>query len=309
MRSWTGYRRRSSGWPVSYNSRLRHPSFQQLEERTLLSINVVLYRYDAVSWGMNPNETVLTPANVVAGSFGKQFTTQVDGQVLAQPLYMSGLDITTGAYPGTHNVVFVATENDSLYAIDAGNGEILWQDSFLLVSTSGVPIGSGTGQMTVTAVPNGDVDSSDITPEIGITGTPAIDTSTGYLFVVAKTKDVYYGDPSDPHAVNTLYKVNIANGTFSFAVIADTTYSSNGSYDYTGQYNSGPYVDGDGDGYITVGGQDEIYFNSLRQMFRPAVALVNGQVVLGSASHGDQGPYHGWMLTYNETVLALTGVL
>ncbi len=66
---------------------------------------------------------------------------------------------------------------------------------------------------------------------------------------------------------------------------------------------------GTGDGSINVGGQNRVYFNSLRQMFRPAVALLNGQVVLGSASHGDNGPYHGWMLTYNATTLALTGVL
>ena len=269
--------------------------FEGLEERTLLSINVTLYRYDAVGSGADPNETVLTPANVVAGSFGKQFTTAVDGQVLAQPLYMSGLNITAGPYAGTHNVVFVATENDSLYAIDAGSGQVLWHDSFL-VSTSSV---------TVTAMPSSDVNSGDITPEIGITGTPAIDAGTGYLFVVAKTKAVYNGDTADPHAVNALYKVNISNGTYTDSVIADTTYSSNGSY----TYNSGPYVLGDGDGYVNVGGQDEIYFNSLRQTFRPAVALVNGQVILGSASHGDNGPYHGWMLTYNETTLALTGVL
>ncbi|MGO9113898.1 MAG: fibronectin type III domain-containing protein [Thermoguttaceae bacterium] len=293
-----------SSRPDRHNSRLRRASFEQLEERALLSINVTLYRYDAASSGLDASETVLTPANVYAGSFGKQFTTAVDGQVLAQPLYMSGLTITIGPYAGTtHNVVFVATEHDSLYAIDADSGQVLWQDSFL-ISTSGV-----TSGVTVTTVPSADVDSGDISPEIGITDTPAIDASTGYLYVVAKTKDVYNGDTADPHAVNTLYKVNIQNGTYTYAVIADTTYSSNGSYDYTGQYNSGPYVLGTGDGYITVSGQNRVYFNSLRQTFRPAVALLNGQVVLGSASHGDNGPYHGWMLTYNETTLALTGVL
>ena len=68
-------------------------------------------------------------------------------------------------------------------------------------------------------------------------------------------------------------------------------------------------VDGTGDGSINVGGQSRVYFNSLRQMFRPAVLLTDGMVVLGSASHGDNGPYHGWMLTYDEGSLALTGVL
>ncbi|MGA2256995.1 MAG: PA14 domain-containing protein, partial [Thermoguttaceae bacterium] len=185
-------------------------------------------------------------------------------------------------------------------AIDADNGNLLWQDSFL-VSTSNV---------SVTAVPSTDVSSGDISPEIGITGTPAIDAGTGYLFLVAKTMAVYNGNTADPHFVNTLYKVDIQNGTYTGAVIADTTaFGWNGSSFTSYTYNSGPYVLGDGDGYITVSGQNEVPFNSLRQMFRPAVALVNGQVILGSASHGDNGPYHGWMLTYSESNLALTGVL
>ncbi len=279
-----------------------------------MSTNVALYRYDAADSGLDPTETVLTPANVYATSFGKQFTTAVDGNVYAEPLYVSGVNITTGSYQGTHNVVYVATENDSLYAIDGGNGEVLWKDSFLSVSTSGVPIGSGAGEMTVSTVSTSEVGSGNISPQYGITGTPAIDANAGYLYVVANTNDVYYGQSTAPHCVYTLYKVNLSNGTFAFAVIADTTYNSNGTFDYTGQYNSGPYVDGNGDGAITnAGGQSVVYFNALRQMFRPAVELVtldgSEQVVLSSASHGDTSPYHGWLLTYNATTLALTGVL
>ncbi len=119
MKSCADHRRRPSNRPNRRKPRLRRTSFERLEERTLLSINVTLYRYDAASSGLNASETVLTPANVYAGSFGKQFTTAVDGQVLAQPLYLAALNITTGA-GGTHNVAFVATEHDSLYAIDAG---------------------------------------------------------------------------------------------------------------------------------------------------------------------------------------------
>ena len=292
----------------------RRAAFECLEARRLLSTSVALYRYDAADSGLDPNETVLTPANVYATSFGKQFTTAVDGNVYAEPLYVSGVNITTGSYQGTHNVVFVATENDSLYAIDGGSGTVLWQDSFLTVSTSGVPIGSGAGEMTVSTVSTAEVGSSNISPQYGITGTPAIDAGAGYLYVVANTNNVYYGQSTAPHCVYTLYKVNLSSGTFTFTVIADTTYNSNGTFVYTGQYNSGPYVDGNGDGAITnAGGQSVVYFNALRQMFRPAVELVtlNGQeqVVLSSASHGDTSPYHGWLLTYNATTLALTGVL
>ena len=192
-------------------------------------------------------------------------------------------------------MAFVATENDSLYAIDADTGVILWQDSFTISSAS----------VVVNTVTSGEVNSGDISPEIGITGTPAIDPTTGFLYVVAKTQEIHNGDTANPHYVNTLYKVDIHDGTATSTVIADTTYNSDGSY----TYNSGPYVLGTGDGYINVAGQNRVYFNSLRQMFRPAVELVNGQVILGSASHGDNGPYHGWMLTYSENDLSLTGVL
>ena len=263
------------------------------------------YRYDIAAGGtdtaVNPNETVLNPLNVTAGNFARQFTVNVDGQVLAQPLYVGGVNLTGGASPGVHNVVFVADEHDSIYAIDATSGQVLWQDSPL--GTFNVPGTSNT--VTVTTVPSGDVSSGDISPEIGITGTPAIDVNTGYMYVVAKTKEVYSNDTADPHYVNTLYKISVADGSWTKTVIADTTYTAGGSY----IFNSGPYVDGTGDGSINVGGQSRVYFNSLRQMFRPAVLLTDGMVVLGSASHGDNGPYHGWMLTYDEGSLALTGVL
>jgi fibronectin type 3 domain-containing protein len=301
--------RRPSSRPEKPRLRFRQARFESLEKRTLLSINVPFYRYDPGSSGVNANETVLTPANVAAGSFGKQFTTPLDGQVLAQPVYMSGVNITTGSSQGTHNVVFAATENDSLYAIDAGSGVVLWHDSFLI----------GSAGVTVTAVPSADINSGDITPQIGITDTPAIDAANGYLYVVAKTKAVHSGDASGvAHYVNTLYKVNIANATFTSTVIADTSATSNGSY-YNAPftYNSGPYVLGSGDGSVNVGGQNRVYFNSLTQQFRPAVELVNEtvnsqtveEVVLGSASHGDNGPYHGWMLTFNASTLAMTGAL
>ena len=309
MKSSTGRRPSSSRRLHGGHSRRRRIFFQPLEERRLLSVNVTLYRYDTSSSGVDANETVLTPANVVAGSFGKQFTTPVDGQVLAEPVYMSGVNITTGPSPGTHNVVFVATENDSLYAVDAVSGQVLWHDSFLIKSPG----------VTVTTVSSADVNSGDISPQIGITDTPAIDATNGYLYVVAKTAAVHSSDPSgEVHFVNTLYRVNIDDGTFTDTVIADTTASLNGTY-YNAPftYNSGPYVLGTGDGSVNVGGQNRVYFNSLTQQFRPAVELVNevvnGQtieeVVLGSASHGDNGPYHGWMLTYNAATLAATGVL
>jgi fibronectin type 3 domain-containing protein len=291
--------------------------FEPLESRKLLSFdgtNAASYRYDiadgGADTGVDTSETVLNAANVNTSTFSKQFSVSVDGQVLAQPIYLGNVNITTGANQGLHDVTFVATEHDSVYAIDADSGVVLWKDSLLNSFTD--PATGGT--VTVTTVPAGDVSSGDISPEIGITDTPAIDTSTGFLYVVAKTKDVFpmsngsgglTPDTADPHYLNTLYKIDITNGSETSAVIADTTYTAGGSF----IYNSGPYVLGTGSGAITVNNQSEVYFNSLREFFRPAVLLDAGQVILASGSHGDNGPYHGWMLSYSESTLGLTGVL
>jgi hypothetical protein len=276
---------------------------ESLENRLFLTaVNVLGYHNDASSTGANLLETVLTPANVNTTSFGKFFSTPLDGQAYGQPLYDAGVNITTGPQPGVHNVVYSATEHDSLYAIDADTGTILWQDSFLVPE----PALQVLGSVTVTTVPNTDVNSNDVRPEIGITSTPAIDPATGYLYLTAKTKQIVNGVTTAPHYVYTLYKVNIQDGTYSGAVIGDTTFSG-GAY----TYNSGPYVldpGGHGAGVVNVGGQNEIIFNTLRQMNRVGVTLYNGSVYLGFASHGDNVPYHGWILGYDETSLAPTAV-
>src|SRR6516165_8898796 len=110
----------------------------ELEPRLLLATDVLMYHDGPTSTGSNPSETQLTPSNVTPSTFGKLFQVQVDGQVYAQPLVVTGVNITTGPSPGIHDVVFMATEHDSLYAIDADSagGQILWQRSFL---TAGLP--------------------------------------------------------------------------------------------------------------------------------------------------------------------------
>lgn len=269
-------------------------TLEALESRRLLSANVLSYHNDLASTGQNNNETQLTPANLTVGQFGKRFSTTVDGQVYAQPLVVSNVSITTsGGTTGTYGtVVYVATEHDSLYAIDGDSGAVLWQKSFLL-ATSG-PAAS-TVVSTVPA-PN-DVNTSDLTPEIGITATPVIDGVNGFLYLVAKSKQVVSGNTGNPHYVFTLDKVNIHDGSFTTQVIADTTY--NGS---TYGYVSGPSVVGTGDG--SVGGR--VTFNALREHIRSGLQLYNGKVYIAAASHGDNGPYHGWILGYDASTLAIT---
>jgi len=151
-------------------------------------LNYTTWKNDNGRTGQQLNETVLTPSNVNSTHFGVLFSQSVDGQVLAQPLYLSNLSIAGGK----HNVVFVATEHDSVYAFDADtSGPPLWQKSL-------VPPGAST-------VPHSLVDSVSYLPELGITGTPVIDAATGTLYVVSETLES--GD-----VVFRLHALNVTTG-------------------------------------------------------------------------------------------------
>jgi hypothetical protein len=181
-----------------YNS--YRPRIERLETRLApANVPVLSGHYDAFLSGANTQETALTPNTVNATNFGRLFNYAVDGYVYAQPLYVPNLAIAGG----THNVVFVATEHDSVYALDAdnptggpnGNGRY-WQRSF---------INPGAG---VTSVPQPDVISGDIVPEIGITGTPVID-ATNTMYVLVKTKEVVSGTA---HYLQRLHALDITTG-------------------------------------------------------------------------------------------------
>ena len=264
---------------------LRRVALESLEGRVLLSATDVLsWHNDAFLSGSNPNETTLTPANVNAAGFGKLFSYPVDGYTYAQPLYKTALTMADGS---VHNVVFAATEHDSVYAFDADNpnpstgGGLLWKASFI-DPTNGI-----------TTVPQGDVISADIVPELGITGTPVIDPSTNMMYVVAKTKQMEGGVA---HYVQTLHELNITSGQdVKDYVIGDTT---NGNTN-----NTAITVAGTGDG--SVNGQ--VQFNALRENNRSAAGLNGNTVYVMWASHGDNGPYHGWVVGFDKNTLQPTG--
>ncbi|MBV9767898.1 MAG: PQQ-binding-like beta-propeller repeat protein, partial [Acidobacteriaceae bacterium] len=135
--------------------------------------DVVTWHNDVARTGQNLRESVLTPANVNAKTFGKLFVISVDGKVDAEPLYIHGLPVPNR---GTRNVLFVATEHDSVYAFDADSGQELWHRRLL-----------SAGETT-----SDDHHCSQIRPEIGITATPVIDRQQGphgVLYVVAMSKD------------------------------------------------------------------------------------------------------------------------
>ncbi len=235
----------------------------------LAQMNVPTWRYDMTRQGQNTQETQLTPANVNPATFGKLRSYAVDGYVYAQPLYMAALNTAGGA----HNVVFVATEHDSVYAFDADGNQQLWKAS-LLDSAHGAAAGA-------TSVPSADVGTSDILPEIGITGTPVIDPSTNTLYVVAKSKE-------SGTYVQRLHALDITTGNE--------------------RPNSPVAIGGTvpGAGAGSVGGQ--VSFVPLLGLERVGLLLLNGHVYFATASHGDNGPYHGWVFAYDATTLQQTGI-
>jgi chitodextrinase len=226
------------------------------------------FHNDNIRTGQNLSETVLTPANVNSQQFGKLFSYTTDGISHASPLYVANVTIPG---KGSHNVVYVATEHDTVYAFDADglSAAPLWQVSFIN-PTAGI-----------TTVPPADTgETGDIAPEIGITGTPVIDPVAGTLYLVVKTKEVSGATRSYPQRLHAL---DITTGAerFGSPVVVQAS------------------VPGTGDG--SSGGQ--LPFNSLRENQRPALLLSNGVIYIGFASHGDRPPYHGWVLGYNATTL------
>jgi hypothetical protein len=131
--------------------------------------SVTTYHYDNYRTGWNSNETILTPADVNSSSFGLLQTVALDDEVDSQPLYMPGMTITAGQYQGTHDVVYVATANNTIYAIDAESGTLLLSPNF------GPPIPSPLGCNN-----NG--------PNVGITSTPVIDPTSNTLYVMVYTR-------------------------------------------------------------------------------------------------------------------------
>ncbi|HUD49296.1 MAG TPA: PA14 domain-containing protein [Candidatus Baltobacteraceae bacterium] len=241
-------------------------------------IPMLTYHNDNARDGVNSNETHLTLANVNTNTFGQLFSYSVDGFVYAQPLVMTNVIIPG---KGLHDVVYVATENDSVYAFDADSAEgpninPLWQVSFIDPAAG------------ITTVPSGNVGSSDITPTVGITATPVIDPASGTLYVEVKTMEVSGATTTYVHRLHAL-DITTGNERANFnspVVIQCTNYPGAGGGDNDGE--NPPHV----------------LWNPLRELSRPALTLLNGAVYLSYASHGDNGPYHGWLFAYNATNLS-----
>jgi len=228
--------------------------------------DVTTYHYDVARDGLNANETILTQSNVNSTQFGKIGFDAVDSKVDAQPLYLANV-IIAGQF---HNVVYVATEHDSVYAFDADSGTQLWKTSIL-----------GTGETT-----SDDHGCSQITPEIGITATPVIDRKqgpNGTIFTVGMSKD------TNGKYHQRLHALDITTG----AEISGSPTEITASYP--------------GSGDNTVNGN--VVFDPSQYAERAALLLVNGNIYTGWTSHCDQGLYTGWVMAYSESTLQQTQLL
>jgi len=225
------------------------------------SAQVLTFHGDPSRQGQVSNETLLTTSNVNSGRFGKLFSQSVDGFVVAQPLYVPNVPIPG---MGTHNVVYVATQHDSIYAFDAdapGSGLPLWQVSFINPAAG------------VTTVPI----SEQLCPgtgfnEMGILGTPAIDATTGTLYVSVKTREVSGTTVSYFHRMHAL---DITTGQEKF---------------------NGPLVVSAS--FIAPNGH-VIAFSPLPQCQRPGLLLMNGILYVAYGSNGCDLKAHGWVFAFD----------
>jgi hypothetical protein len=235
---------------------------------------VTTNRYDNTRLGANLGETTLTVANVGGGKFGLLFSRMVDGHMYAQPLYLPGLTIN-GA---KHNVVFVATEANTVFAYDADDAAAstpLWMKSL------GTPMRTYPGTENQPVVAPYTVSCRDMYPQTGITSTPVIDRATGRLYVVSK---------------------NFENNVYSQRLhVLDVL---------TGQELSGSPVNitGSVPGAALDGNGSTVTFDPQHHLNRPGLLLTGGTIYIAFSSHCDDEPYHGWIFAYAADTLAQKGI-
>jgi hypothetical protein len=224
-------------------------------------VSVLTWHNDSARTGQNLQEVFLTPANVNSTTFGRLALLSVDGKVDAQPLYVSGVSIPN---QGLHNVLYVATEHGSLYAFDADSFAQLLHVSLL-----------GPNEMPAV------VSCTQVTPEIGITGTPAIDLQAGphgMIFAVSQSQDVAKAFHHRLHALD----LPTLTEQLGSPINVTATYPGAGA---------------------------ENTFNPAQHVARPALLISDGIVYTSWGSHCDSGNYAGWIIGYSETTLSQVSVL
>ena len=235
------------------------PSFSQ--------VNVLTWHNDNGRTGQNTSETILSPSTVKISRFGKLMNLPLDGKVDAQPLYLSGVNGLPEA--GVHNVVFAATEHDSVYAFDANTGHMFWHISLLKRGET----------------PSDPRSCDQVTPEIGVTATPVIDLTAGphgTIYVVASSKD------GSGNYYHRLHALDLTTGAEEFGgpEIVQASVRGTGANSSNGQ----------------------VAFDPKQYNARPGLLLLNGVVYTSWGSHCDIQPYTGWLIGYDRLSLKQTSV-
>ena len=227
--------------------------------------SVVAQHGDLLRTGWNKQETALTVGNVRPGSFGKAYSVDVDDQIYAQPLVINRVSIGGGQ----HGVVYVATVNNTVYAIDADKSLVYWSKNYS-------PAGQRPPRNTdMTGACGGGY--RDFSGNIGIVGTPVIDSLSQTMYFVARSTN-------GSQFFQYLHAVSLSNGAerAGSPTLITATYAGNA----WGSVNN------------------VITFDPQRQNQRCGLLLLNGVVYISYASHCDWGPYHGWILGYDAQTLA-----
>ena len=234
---------------------------------TATAQDVLTWHNDNARTGQNLTEKILTPENVNPRTFGKLFVIHVDGKVDAEPLYVNGIEIPG---QGKRNVLYVATEHDSIYAFNADTGSAFWHVRLLKAGET----------------PSDTRSCGQVIPEIGVTSTPVIDLHRGphgTIYVVAMSKDqqgIYF---------QRLHALDLQNGREEFGGPVDihATFPGKGaaSHDGTDVFDPKQYEE------------------------RAALLLANGAVYTSWASHCDIDPYNGWVIGYSADTLKQAGTL
>lgn len=238
---------------------------------------VLTYHNDLARDGTNVREFALTPSTVTTATFGKLFSCAVDGAVYAQPLWIRGLSIGGGI----HNVIFVATQHDSLYAFDADASPCVKYWHVNLLDT----LHGGAGNEK--PVTWNDVGNcfGDIYPEVGVTGTPLIDSSTKTIYLVSASEKnpTSSGNCSGSSATfyHRLHALDLATGSEKFNAPATIAASVLGS------------GDGSSSGIVS--------FNSQLHNQRSGLAETGEKIFVVFAAHEDARPFHGWVIGYKAS--------
>jgi hypothetical protein len=236
---------------------------------TVASAQVLTQHNDLGRTGQNLHETILTTTNVKASGFGKLFSYPVDNQIYAQPLYVPNVSIPG---QGTHNVLYVVTEGDSIFAFDADGlaPGLLWSVNYTNASK-----GVGLINCVQTGL------ACAVYPNTGITSTPVIDSATLTMYVLVRTAET---SGSTTNYVQRLHALNITTG----AEMPNSPVVISGSVPGTGAASL--------NGVVT--------FNPLQENTKPGIVLANNMVYLAWA-----GSTHGWIMAYNSQTLAQVAIL